>query len=205
MKKLFTSILSIVMCISMIPSAAAIENSIPIETEPFVVDLSVFPAEKSSRMLSKDEVIAVLMESRNISATEAAGLLYDGPSDPNITLEERKIVYTLGAGFALELGCLVWVHCGGGHCNFGEIEETWVTEFGSGNFTWVPSYDHITVEGPYDNQIRFRARGYFQVEVTSETSTGFTAEICDIGFEMSYSEGSTYYYRCNVSVDEVWP
>ena len=168
MKRFLTLILSLVMCITMVPSVAATDNTISAtNTDLSVVDLSSFPAEKSSRVLSKDEAIAALVKSRNITETEAAGLLYDGPADPNITLEERKIVYDIGAGFALELGCLVWVHCGGGHCNFGDIEETWVTEYGSGSFTWVPSYDHITVEGPYDNQIRFRARGYFQVEVTS--------------------------------------
>lgn len=54
---------------------------------------------------------------------------------------------TLARGYTIEVGCLVEIECGSGHCNFGDIIEKWSKAAGSGDYVWDDFYTYAEV-GP---------------------------------------------------------
>lgn len=70
---------------------------------------------------------------------------------------------------------------------------------GSGNYTWVPSYNYVELNSP----TQFTARGAGYAEVAIQTSQQFTIglELQGLGFTVSYTSGTTMYYRksCTLS------
>lgn len=202
MKKFASLCLAFCMIFSLyVPVSAAEPDFSPVTS---YIEVDGRPAIMTRQSLSNIEAAQALASARNISTEEATAII-NAIEDPNITLEIRKIEVSYGLGFSLEIGCLVWVHCGGGHCNFGEIEDMWVTEAGTGLYTWNESFVHVSVTGPYDDHLRFRTSGYFEVQIEGSISGTFKAELLGIGFEVTGTIGTTLYLRKSVTVDETWP
>lgn len=190
-KKVCSVFLSLVIMFSMTISCFAVDSSAQ-KAAPVISDESV-------RDLSGNDAISALMQRCDLSYSEAAQK-YGEMVARNITLQERHVTVPAGAGYQVEVGCLVNVHCGGGHCNFGEIEKTWSLATGSGNYTWTEAYSHATVIGQYAEGLHFQARGVIEVAVSTSTSSGLEAA----GFSVSGTIGNTTYYRKTMDIDRQW-
>lgn len=105
-------------------------------------------SENSIRVLTGNDAITALMQRCDLSYPEAVQKNQENLLR-NIRLEERHITVQAGAGYQVEVGCLVNVHSGGGHSNFGTVEQTWSLATGSGDYTWTQAYSSATVIGRY--------------------------------------------------------
>ena len=103
-------------------------------------------------------------------------------------------------GYEIEVGCLIEIECGSGHCNFGDVIEKWSAATGSGDYTWDEFYVYVEVGPPFATSINFRARGNLEVTTTTSSSAGFEAA----GFSVVGSVSTQYIYRKTVSIDETW-
>lgn len=190
MKKFVSLILSFAMVLAMaIPSAAAAE--ITTENTLTVVD-------QGYRTLQSNEVISVLTEKCGYSYADALEVANTAATRA-LTLVERWIHYEIYS-YVIEVGCLIYTECGGGHCNFGEIVETWSVAASSGSYTWAPSYVYAEVTGLYADSINFRSRGNIEVTTTPSLAGGFEA----LGFVAEMVSSSVYICRLPVVINETW-
>lgn len=103
-----------------------------------------------------------------------------------------------GAGYKVEVGCLVEVGCGQS-CSWNRIVPgtTYSIATGGGNYTWNEGNSYATLSGD-KKRITFNARGVIEVAATESMTAGLSAA----GFTLSTSVGSTYYYRKTVTVNQ---
>lgn len=179
----------IILSMSILPSFAT-ENGADNLTEGKIVGNTV-------KILDKSESISVLMENKDLSYEQAAQE-YSAMVARSERVEERYITYSAGMGYQIEIGCLVVVACGSGHCKFVEVlDDVWSEASGSGSYTWDAFYTYVTIEGSVGDSLRFRTRGVLVVE--TDITFGFEAA----GFEILPSVGGTYYARKTMTIDEV--
>jgi hypothetical protein len=169
---------------------------------------------KNESSPSENELVVLSSGTRNLEANDAVSLLvtkagysYDEAVQlcnhleaRGVSLGERWIVYDAGMGYSIEVGCLIEIECGSGHCNFGDVIEKWSNARGSGDYDWVPFYVYAEVGDPYDTSINFRSRGNLEVTVATSSSAGFEAA----GFSVVGSVSTTTTYRKTISINETW-
>ena len=190
MKKILKRILSLVIVCGILFS---VENSAmaaePAEESPKITEYT--------NVLEGEEGIKRIAEIYNISYGEAEAKYNDLRAGVD-RLEERYIQQDVGMGYIIEVGCLVQVQCGVGHCNYVVVNSTWSNVISSGNATWEQFYAYATIEGTLKDTLRFQARGNLVVTASQSLSSGFSAA----GFTIGGSTGTTCYYRKTVSINQ---
>lgn len=192
MKKVLSIILSLVMLLSMSVTAFAAND---VQQESATMDI----VEQGYRIVQKNEAISILMEKKDYSYNDALKAV-EQASTRGVSYGERWIKYDAGMGYEIEVGCLIEIECGSGHCNFGDVIEKWSAATGSGDYTWDEFYVYVEVGPPFATSINFRARGNLEVTTTTSSSAGFEAA----GFSVVGSVSTQHIYRKTVSIDETW-
>ena len=192
MKKVLSIILSLVMLLSMSVTAFAAND---VQQESATMDI----VEQGYRLVQKNEAISILMEKKDYSYNDALKAV-EQASTRGVSYGERWIKYDAGMGYEIEVGCLIEIECGSGHCNFGDVIEKWSAATGSGDYTWDEFYVYVEVGPPFATSINFRARGNLEVTTTTSSSAGFEAA----GFSVVGSVSTQHIYRKTVSIDETW-
>ena len=195
MKKVLCIVLTLVMLLSMSVTAFAAndEQQTPRESA------TMYIAEQGYRIVQKNEAISILMEKKDYSYNDALQVV-EQASTRGVSYGERWIKYNAGMGYEIEVGCLIEIECGSGHCNFGDVIEKWSAATGSGDYTWDEFYVYVEVGPPFATSINFRARGNLEVTTTASSSAGFEAA----GFSIVGGVSTQYIYRKTVSIDETW-
>jgi len=85
------------------------------------------------------------------------------------------------------------VYVNGSFRNFVYVSDPF-TEPCSGHYTWHQTYSHTFLDNP-PIQFTAMAAGYAEVAVNSSLQTTLGAALEEVGFSLSYSTGTTYYYR----------
>lgn len=191
-KHILSLCLSVIMIVTLTVPCFAVETYIGDSPTATVVS-------ETTRVLDKNDAISALMLRSGLSYNEAV-LEYSNTKRGLERYEERHITYNAGNGWYVEVGCLVKVQCGGGHCNFSEVVNTWSKAYGSGQHTWDAFYTYATIEGQYDDTLRFQTRGNLEVATNKSDCAGFAGA----GFSYSHSSGSTMYYRKTISINQTW-
>ena len=119
MKKAISIILALLMICSLSATAFAADNGVACGFDT-AEELPI--ATQGYRTLQLNEAVEVLMEKADYSYLDAQQLV-DAYSTRGVTLGERWVKYDAGKGYTIEVGCLVEIECGSGHCNFGDIIE----------------------------------------------------------------------------------
>ena len=192
MKKVLCIVLSLVMLLSMSVTAFAVND---VQQESATMDI----VEQGYRIVQKNEAISILMEKKDYSYNDALKAV-EQASTRGVSYGERWIKYDAGMGYEIEVGCLIEIECGSGHCNFGDVIEKWSAATGSGDYTWDEFYVYVEVGPPFATSINFRARGNLEVTTTTSSSAGFEAA----GFSVVGSVSTQHIYRKTVSIDETW-
>ena len=196
MKKAISIILALLMICSLSATAFAADNGVACGFDT-AEELPI--ATQGYRTLQLNEAVEDLMEKADYSYLDAQQLV-DAYSTRGVTLGERWVKYDAGKGYTIEVGCLVEIECGSGHCNFGDIIEKWSKAAGSGDYVWDDFYTYAEVGPPYKTSIRFRTRGNLEVTVSASSSAGFEAA----GFSLVGSVSTSRIYRKTISVDKTW-
>lgn len=195
MKKVLCIVLSLVMLLSMSVTAFAANDVQQTPRKIATMDI----VEQGYRIVQKNEAISILMEKKDYSYNDALKAV-EQASTRGVSYGERWIKYDAGMGYEIEVGCLIEIECGSGHCNFGDVIEKWSAATGSGDYTWDEFYVYVEVGPPFATSINFRARGNLEVTTTTSSSAGFEAA----GFSVVGSVSTQYFYRKTVSIDETW-
>ena len=195
MKKVLCIVLSLVMLLSMSVTAFAANDVQQTPRKIATMDI----VEQGYRIVQKNEAISILMEKKDYSYNDALKAVEQAPTR-GVSYGERWIKYDAGMGYEIEVGCLIEIECGSGHCNFGDVIEKWSAATGSGDYTWDEFYVYVEVGPPFATSINFRARGNLEVTTTTSSSAGFEAA----GFSVVGSVSTQYIYRKTVSIDETW-
>ena len=195
MKKILSVILVTVMLLSMSVTAFAANDVQQTPRKSATMDI----VEQGYRIVQKNEAISILMEKKDYSYNDALKAV-EQASTRGVSYGERWIKYDAGMGYEIEVGCLIEIECGSGHCNFGDVIEKWSAATGSGDYTWDEFYVYVEVGPPFATSINFRARGNLEVTTTTSSSAGFEAA----GFSVVGSVSTQYIYRKTVSIDETW-
>lgn len=195
MKKVLCIVLSLVMLLSMSVTAFAANDVQQTPRKIATMDI----VEQGYRIVQKNEAISILMEKKDYSYNDALKAV-EQASTRGVSYGERWIKYDAGMGYEIEVGCLIEIECGSGHCNFGDVIEKWSAATGSGDYTWDEFYVYVEVGPPFATSINFRARGNLEVTTTTSSSAGFEAA----GFSVVGSVSTQYIYRKTVSIDETW-
>ena len=195
MKKVLCIVLSLVMLLSMSVTAFAANDVQQTPRKIATMDI----VEQGYRIVQKNEAISILMEKKDYSYNDAMKAV-EQASTRGVSYGERWIKYDAGMGYEIEVGCLIEIECGSGHCNFGDVIEKWSAATGSGDYTWDEFYVYVEVGPPFATSINFRARGNLEVTTTTSSSAGFEAA----GFSVVGSVSTQYIYRKTVSIDETW-
>ncbi len=189
-KRALTLLLALVMCLSLCTPALAAET-MPNEDGYLTI------VSRGGRTLDMNSAIEVLMEKANYSYNDALSA-YRQATARGQTLVERWVVCDTVMNNQIEIGCLVEVHSGSGHSNFGEVEATWSILRTTGYYTWSPAYANAEVGPPYKTSITFSTRG--NLERTVETTSTIGAQLEAAGFEVSGSITTTTTYRYTTSL-----
>lgn len=195
MKKVLCIVLSLVMLLSMSVTAFAANDVQQTPKKSATMDI----VEQGYRIVQKNEAISILMEKKDYSYNDALKAV-EKASTRGVSYGERWIKYDAGMGYEIEVGCLIEIECGSGHCNFGDVIEKWSAATGSGDYTWDEFYVYVEVGPPFATSINFRARGNLEVTTTTSSSAGFEAA----GFSVVGSVSTQHIYRKTVSIDETW-
>ncbi len=148
-------------------------------------------------ILEGNSGIIRISEIYDVSYQEAE-IIYDELRAGVDRLEERYVHCDVGAGYKIELGCLVRVQCGSGHCNYVSISKTWSKAIGDGVYSWDPFYVNATIVGSLKDGIHFQSRGNLEIAVNQSMG----ASVQGAGFSFTGTVGTTYHYRKTVSVDQ---
>lgn len=195
MKKVLCIVLSLVILLSMSVTAFAANDVQQTPRKIATMDI----VEQGYRIVQKNEAISILMEKKDYSYNDALKAV-EQASTRGVSYGERWIKYDAGMGYEIEVGCLIEIECGSGHCNFGDVIEKWSAATGSGDYTWDEFYVYVEVGPPFATSINFRARGNLEVTTTTSSSAGFEAA----GFSVVGSVSTQHIYRKTVSIDETW-
>ena len=194
-KRLITLFLAFAVCLTMVTPAFAANDLQQVQGEgEELVSIS-----QRYRMVQNDEAISILMEKKGYSYADAQQVV-EGVLTEGVSLGERWIKYDSGMGYTIEVGCLIEIECGSGHCNFGDVIEKWSKASGTGDYTWDEFYVYVEVGPPFATSINFRSRGNLEVTVATSSSAGFEAA----GFSVVGSVSTSTIYRKTISIDETW-
>ena len=120
MKKVLCIVLSLVMLLSMSVTAFAANDVQQTPRKIATMDI----VEQGYRIVQKNEAISILMEKKDYSYNDALKAV-EQASTRGVSYGERWIKYDAGMGYEIEVGCLIEIECGSGHCNFGDVIEKW--------------------------------------------------------------------------------
>lgn len=195
-KRLIGAAMAAIMCLIVAIPAYATNDPQNVNSGSEGMDIT----SQGYRIVQNNEAVSLLMEKKGYSYADALQVVDDAVTR-GVTLGERWIKYPAGMGYEIEVGCLIEVECGSGHCNFGDVIDTWSAASGSGDYTWDEFYVYAEVGPPFDTSINFRARGNLEVTTTTSSSAEFEfAGFISIGGSVS----TEHIYRKTVSIDETW-
>ena len=192
MKKFISFVLAL--CLALSCSIVGLADSETPESQLEIIDTG-------ERVLTINEAAEVLIDKAGYSKSQAAEFYNEySVSRGYVHVVERWIKYDAGMGYIIEVGCIVEQECGSGHCNYGDVLETWSEASGSGDYTWNPFYARAEVGPPFDTSITFTSRGTLEVAVGASVTAGFEAA----GFSLAGELSGTYYMRKTVSIEDTF-